>query len=96
MTSSTTAGAWRFPIRATWCREGGAVGLADLDMIEADLKQGRLVRLFDVGVSMVPTYAYHLVYPQGNGEDARVVAFREWMLGEMKACGAGQPDRSAA
>ena len=63
--------------------EGGAVGLADLDMIEADLKQGRLVRLFDVGVSMAPTYAYHLVYPQGYGEDARVVAFREWMLGEI-------------
>ncbi len=75
--------------------EGGAVGLADLDMIEADLKQGRLVRLFDVGVSMAPTYAYHLVYPQGYGEDARVVAFREWMLGEMRG-EAGQPDVPAA
>jgi len=65
--------------------EGGAVGLADLDMIEADLKQGRLVRLFDVGGSMAPTYAYYLVYPQESSDDARVVAFREWMLGAVGA-----------
>ncbi|WP_440533473.1 LysR substrate-binding domain-containing protein [Variovorax sp. YR566] len=65
--------------------EGGAVGLADLDMIAGDLAQGRLVRLFDVGVRMAPPYAYHLVYPQGSGEDARVVAFREWLLREAGA-----------
>jgi len=74
--------------------EGGAVGLADLDMIAADLAQGRLVRLFDVGVSMAPTYAYHLVYPEGSGEDARVVAFREWLLAETE--NAGQPGGPAA
>ncbi|MGJ7504443.1 transcriptional regulator GcvA [Variovorax sp. ZT5P49] len=65
--------------------EGGAVGLADLDMIAGDLAQGRLVRLFDVGVRMAAPYAYHLVYPQGSEEDARVVAFREWLLGEAGA-----------
>lgn len=65
--------------------EGGAVGLADLDMIAGDLAQGRLVRLFDVGVRMAPTYAYYLVCPQESSEDARVVAFRDWLLGEAGA-----------
>lgn len=74
--------------------EGGAVGLADLDMIAADLAQGRLVRLFDIGVSMAPTYAYHLVYPQGSSEDPRVVAFRQWLLAETQ--NAGQPGGPAA
>jgi len=75
--------------------EGGAVGLADLDLIAGDLAQGRLVRLFDVGVRMAQPYAYYLVYPQESSEDARVVAFREWMLGEMKDRDIGQPGKSA-
>jgi len=62
--------------------EGGAVGLADLDMIAGDLAQGRLVRLFDVGVRMPQPYAYYLVCPQESSEDVRVVAFREWLLRE--------------
>lgn len=41
--------------------EGGAVGLADLDLIAGDLAQGRLVRLFDIGVRMEQPYAYYLV-----------------------------------
>lgn len=67
--------------------EGGAVGLADLDMIAGDLAQGRLVRLFDIGVRMAAPYAYYLVYPQESSEDARVVAFREWMLGDARRPG---------
>ncbi len=62
--------------------ESGAVGLADLEMIATDLAQGRLVRLFDVGVRVAQPYAYHLVYPEGSSEDSRVLAFREWMLAE--------------
>jgi LysR family glycine cleavage system transcriptional activator len=62
--------------------ESGAVGLADLEMIATDLAQGRLVRLFDVGVSVAQPYAYHLVYPEVSSEDPRVLAFREWMLAE--------------
>lgn len=62
--------------------ESGAVGLADLDMIATDLAQGRLVRLFDIGVSVAQPYAYHLVYPESSSEDPRVLAFREWMLKE--------------
>lgn len=62
--------------------EGGAVGLADLAMIANDLAQGRLVRPFDIGVSVAGEYAYHLVCPESSGQDPRVLAFRAWMLGE--------------
>lgn len=62
--------------------DGGGVGLADLDMIGNDLGQGRLVRLFDIGVDVAPDYAYHLVYPESGRDDPRLLAFREWLLSE--------------
>ncbi|MNL20993.1 Glycine cleavage system transcriptional activator [compost metagenome] len=62
--------------------ESGMVGLADLDMIGADLAQGRLVRLFDIGVPMAAGYAYHLVYPEGSARDPRILAFQDWLLGQ--------------
>lgn len=62
--------------------EGGTIGLADLAMIADDLTQGRLVRLFDVGVTMAEEYAYHLVYPESSSQDPRLVAFRQWILNE--------------
>ncbi|MGJ7527564.1 LysR substrate-binding domain-containing protein [Variovorax sp. GB1P17] len=62
--------------------ESGAVGLADLDMIATDLAQGRLVRLFDIGVPVAQPYAYHLVCPEDSSDDPRVLAFREWVLKE--------------
>lgn len=62
--------------------DGAAVGLAELTMIANDLSQGRLVRLFDIGVSVAQEYAYHLVYPKSSSQDPRVLAFREWMLNE--------------
>ena len=62
--------------------EGSGVGLADLDMIANDLAEGRLVRVFDIGISVAPEYAYHLVYPESSSEDPRILAFREWILTE--------------
>lgn len=57
-------------------------------MIANDLSRGRLVRLFDIGVSVgvAKGYAYHLVCPESSNRDPRVLAFREWILEE-----AGQP-----
>jgi LysR family glycine cleavage system transcriptional activator len=63
--------------------DGNAVGLVELAMIAGDIARGRLVKLFDIGLSPAPGYAYHLVYPESSGEDPRVVAFREWMLEEI-------------
>lgn len=62
--------------------DGAAVGLAELTMIANDLSQGRLVRLFDIGVSVAQEYAYHLVYPKSSSQDPRILAFREWVLNE--------------
>ncbi|MBO6530849.1 MAG: LysR family transcriptional regulator [Erythrobacter sp.] len=62
--------------------DGGAVGLVELELVEAELSQGRLVRLFDVGVSIGQDFAYHLVYPERSSQDQRVAAFRAWILGE--------------
>jgi LysR family glycine cleavage system transcriptional activator len=62
--------------------EGGGVGLADLNMIANDLADGRLVRVLDIGISVAPEYAYHLVYPESSSDDPRIIAFREWMLTE--------------
>ena len=67
---------------------GDAVGLVELALITGDLAGGRLVRLFDIGVSVGQDYAYHLVYPEAGREDPRIVAFRDWVLSET-----GQPIR---
>ncbi|MGO4723049.1 MULTISPECIES: LysR substrate-binding domain-containing protein [unclassified Inquilinus] len=71
--------------------EAGAVGLADLAMIAGDLAQGRLVRLFDIGVGVARGATYHLVYPDNLAQDPRILAFREWMLAQ-----AGQPGGASA
>ncbi len=62
--------------------DGGAVGLAEPVMIADDLATGRLVRLFDIGISIGPAYAYYLVYPENIAQDPRILAFRAWILKE--------------
>jgi LysR family glycine cleavage system transcriptional activator len=57
---------------------GIAIGLGAL--IEADLAQGRLVRLFDV--ARRSGRPFHLVYPDSRAGDANVVALRDWLLAE--------------
>ncbi|WP_250459366.1 transcriptional regulator GcvA [Microbulbifer litoralis] len=63
--------------------DGNAIGLVELAMVENDLAQGRLVRLFDIGVSVADEYAYYLVYPEGSRETPGVQALRTWMLREV-------------
>ncbi|OCP38698.1 transcriptional regulator GcvA [Ensifer sp. LC163] len=63
--------------------DGGAVGLVDLAMIKNEMAEGRLVRLFDIGVSVAEDYAYHLVYPESSSQDPRILAFCDWILGEV-------------
>lgn len=65
--------------------ESNAIGLADLAMIATDLSQGRLVRLFDIGVDVAPDYAYYLVYPESSSQDPDLRTFRDWMLEEAAA-----------
>jgi LysR family glycine cleavage system transcriptional activator len=63
--------------------DGNAVALADFAMVANDLSEGRLVRPFELGIKVAPDFAYHLVYPQGTADDARIVAFRDWLLNEV-------------
>ncbi len=62
--------------------EGSAVALADFAMVASDLSEGRLVQPFELGVRMAPEFAYHLVYPDAAASDARVLAFRDWIIAE--------------
>lgn len=64
--------------------EGNVVALADFAMVANDLSSGRLVRPFDIGVRMPPDFAYHLVYPLEAASDARIKAFRDWIVEEAR------------
>ena len=63
--------------------DGNAVALADFAMVASDLSQGRLVRPFELGIKVAADFAYFLVYPQAAKDDARIIAFREWLLDEV-------------
>lgn len=63
--------------------DGHAVGLAELELIGADLAQGRLLRLFDIAVPMPHGYAYRVAHPLDN-EDERVATVREWLLEQAR------------
>ncbi|RWA68298.1 transcriptional regulator GcvA [Mesorhizobium sp. M1C.F.Ca.ET.193.01.1.1] len=63
--------------------DGIAVALADFAMVANDLSQGRLIRPFELGIKVAPEFAYFLVYPEAMKDDARIAAFREWLLDEV-------------
>lgn len=65
--------------------EGAAVGLAEPAMIEGELSQGRLVKLFDIDLAVMPEFAYYLVYPESGQFDPSLMAFREWLLHEVQS-----------
>ncbi len=65
--------------------DGDAIGLADLNLIGGDLRAGRLVRLFELGVGAGGGYGYHLAYPADSLADPRLAAFRDWLLAEAHA-----------
>lgn len=65
--------------------EGAAVGLAEPAMIEGELSQGRLVKLFDIDLAVMPEFAYYLVYPESGQFDPSLLAFREWLLHEVQS-----------
>ena len=53
-------------------------------MVANDLSQGRLIRPFELGIKMAPELAYFLVCPEAAADDPRIVAFREWIIGEAR------------
>lgn len=57
---------------------GVAIGVAAL--VEEDIKQRRLVRLFDV--ARRSNHPFYLVYPESSADDPNVMALSEWMIEE--------------
>lgn len=69
--------------------EGQGVALARSVLAEAELRAGRLVRLFDQ--PLPSEFAYYLVYPETSAALPKVAAFRAWILEES---GAAEPIES--
>jgi LysR family glycine cleavage system transcriptional activator len=62
---------------------GQGVALASAALVEVDLKAGRLVRPFPPSASQATAFSYYLVYPEAKADDPKVMAFRDWVLGEV-------------
>jgi LysR family glycine cleavage system transcriptional activator len=69
---------------------GQGVALASAVLVEGDLAAGRLVRPFPPSASQATAFSYYLVYPEAKADGPKVVAFRDWVLGEVA------PDENAA
>lgn len=65
---------------------GQGVAIADRRLVERYIENGRLVVPFEI--SFPSDSAYYLVYPQERADNARIAAFREWLLAEVAATAA--------
>jgi LysR family glycine cleavage system transcriptional activator len=61
---------------------GLGVALARVSLVEADLKSGRLVRLFSQSVRT--RYSYFIVYPLGSENTEKIQVFQEWLLEQVR------------
>jgi LysR family glycine cleavage system transcriptional activator len=64
--------------------DGQGVALARSIMVRDDLAAGRLVRLFPE-IELTPALAYYVVYRPECATLPKVVAFRDWLVGEASA-----------
>lgn len=71
--------------------DGNAVALVDLALVADDLKSGRLVRPFELGIRMEPEFAYYFVYPERSASDARIATLREWLVEEARRTDEASP-----
>ena len=67
--------------------DGRGVALGSDSLARDDLDAGRLVRPFDVALTI--DFAYYLVYPRDSADAPGIAAFRDWMLSRT-AAGAGR------
>jgi len=59
---------------------GQGAALLPSAVVADDVAEGRLVQLSDV--SWLEDFAYYLVYPETSRDRPKVLAFREWIVGE--------------
>lgn len=64
--------------------EGHGVALASSALVADDLKAGRLIRPFPPSGAEASVFSYYLVYPEAKGRLAKVQAFRDWIVKEIK------------
>jgi LysR family glycine cleavage system transcriptional activator len=63
---------------------GLGVALVKKNWIEDDLRQGRLVRLFE-NISLPVEFSYFVVFPEERLGDPRITSFVEWLRAEVAA-----------
>jgi len=61
---------------------GQGVALVSGALVEGDLRAGRLVRPFPQSVSEATAFCYYVVYPEAKASAPKVMAFRDWVMGE--------------
>ncbi len=61
---------------------GQGVALVSNAFIAEDMMQGRLVQPFPEAVNQQTKFCHYVVYPETSREDAKVVAFRDWIIEE--------------
>jgi LysR family glycine cleavage system transcriptional activator len=65
--------------------DGHGVALIGDILVAGDLAAGRLVRPFDESLSTPLTFSYYLLGPKDGVEQAKVAAFRDWLLEETRS-----------
>ena len=60
--------------------EGGGVALGRSSMVEGDMRAGRLVRPFELGVPVA--FAFYVVHRKAGSLKPKVAAFRDWLFEE--------------
>ncbi|MBG1232520.1 transcriptional regulator GcvA [Aestuariivirga litoralis] len=68
---------------------GRGIALAKSTLAEADIKAGRLVRLFSTEVPV--TFAYYVVAPKSKLNLPKVSFFRDWLRSQVESSGAEKP-----
>ena len=74
---------------------GQGVALVSAALVERELRDGRLVRPFPPSICQATAFSYYLVYPEARAGDAKVKAFREWVLAEVARYEADASERDA-
>jgi len=63
---------------------GQGVALVSSAFVADDINQGRLILPFPEAVNQETNFCHYVVYPKTSKDDARVVAFRDWIVDEAK------------
>jgi LysR family transcriptional regulator, glycine cleavage system transcriptional activator len=71
---------------------GAGVGIGRRQLVEDEVASGRLVAPFDLEIT--DECAYYFVAPEAMADQPKVVAFRDWLLEEVRRAGPASDGRS--